>query len=362
MASKLRNTFTELALLDCKDGVVHYIPTQLKGLDGCQITFLCSPTALSRMEDLLTICAENPISDEKYLEHIERMEARYMTEIEEREVDILEVLQDKHNDYMYSVYADSTYNGIRYLKRTVVTGIASLTSLWRISSKGCYFDIDTEESGLRGIGSKYYHNQFNLKYEPAEELNKRLKSMFEFECGNHVLDCIVRALYIIMSNPYGKGSERLALTYLENALPTSGIPIAKCLSADYNNFYDILNTIWEKDSYDCIDITKYVSYMIDTICKAAKLFNTITKELSKDCLVYIPEDGIKKSELESVLESKLYNPKDIIEMYLDAEYIMERPTGYIVRIYKQQGYGYSLVVKLLIAGSIPATRTCSINY
>lgn len=334
MASKLRNSFTELALLDCKEGVVHYIPTQLKGLDGCQITFLCSPTALSRMEDLLTICAESPITDEKYLEHIERMEARYMTEIEEREVDVYEVLKDTHKDNMYAVYAESTYNGMKYLKKVMVNGIGSLTKLWRVSSKGCYFDVDAEEAGIRCIGAKYYHNQFNLKVEPHEELSKRLKAMFEFDCGNHVLNCIVRALYIIMANPYGKGSERLALTYLENSLPTAGIPIAKCLSADYNNFYDILNTIWEKDAYNCIDITKYVSYMIDTICKATKLFNTITKQLSKDCLAYFPEDGIKISELKDVLSSKLYNADDIIELYLDAEYIMEHPTGSMVPIYK----------------------------
>lgn len=334
MASKLRNTFTEMTLLECNDSVVHYIPTQIKGMDDNQITFLCSPSALTRMDNLLNKCAEKPIRSEKYLKHIEFMEACYMTKIENRDMDIYETLRNANKDDIYSVVADSTYQGIRHLKKHSVSDISSLTKLWSVSSKSCYFDINVKDAGIRTEGSRYYFNSWNLWFEPADLLQKRLESALEFDCGHVVLNRIVRALYIMMSNPYGKGSERLALTYLEDSLPTAGIPLSMCLNADYANFDKIMEDVWVCDKFDCIDITNYVSYMINTICKAAKVFDIISDEIVTDCLKYIPEEGIKMSALKEILKEKLYNADKIIDLYLCAEYIMEYPNGYIVPIYK----------------------------
>lgn len=333
MGSKLRNTFTELAMLDCKDGVVHYIPTQIRGLDNCQITFLCSPVELSRMEHLLEWCAENPITNKRYLRHIQFMEACYMTKIEDRGASILNILRNEYHDNIYRVIADNTYEGIKWLSRHTILDVEKLTDFWRVSSKGCYLDTDVNVTGLRTDESKYKYNAFNLEIEDCSLLEKRLGQVLEFDCGNHVLNYIVRSLYLIMANPYGQGCERLALSYLENALPTQGIPVAKCISADYNNWYEMLSRIWVKDDYNCIDITKYVSYMIKTICKAAELFTTITKEISKVCLKWIPKDGIKVEDLVKVLSDNLYVTEDIIKMYLTAEYVIDEPTGFITSIY-----------------------------
>lgn len=110
---------------------------------------------------------------------------------------------------------------------------------------------------------------------PVDAIPELMRSFYEYELENKILDSIVKHFYFVYVHPYIDGNGRTARAIQRTLLTNKWLPISKAISCHTSGYYKAL-----QESERSNDISDFVEYMLRRLLDACTMYKLYKHELS----------------------------------------------------------------------------------